>query len=89
MRRDPLGHFVGMMEDANNNPTTIDGLWSLTFGNSANGCPATPPTGSGLPKCGSAGPYNSLFFTACPNGELDGLFGTLTPVSTELNIDTE
>jgi hypothetical protein len=26
-----------------------------------------------------AGPYNSLFFTAGPNGETDGLFGTLTP----------
>ena len=27
-----------------------------------------------------AGPANTLFFTAGPNGEQDGLFGTLTPV---------
>ena len=31
-----------------------------------------------------AGPYNSLFFTAGPNAEQDGLFGTLTPVPAEL-----
>jgi len=83
------GHFVGMMEDANSNPVTIDGLWSLVFGNSANGCPATPPANSGLPKCGSAGPYNSLFFTAGPNAEKNGIFGTLTPVTAELNGDSE
>jgi hypothetical protein len=59
------------------------------FGNSANGCPATPPAGSGLPKCGSAGAYNSLFFTAGPNHEANGLFGTLTPVTAELNGDNE
>jgi uncharacterized protein (TIGR03118 family) len=82
-------HFIGMMEDANNNAISIDGLWSLTFGNSATGCPATPPTGSGLPKCGASGPYNSLFFTAGPNNETDGILGTLTPVSTELNADFE
>lgn len=28
----------------------------------------------------SAGPANTLFFTAGPNGEQDGLFGTLTPI---------
>ena len=28
----------------------------------------------------TAGPANTLFFTAGPNGETDGLFGTLTPV---------
>lgn len=29
---------------------------------------------------GNAGPANTLFFTAGPNGEQDGLFGILTPV---------
>jgi uncharacterized protein (TIGR03118 family) len=29
---------------------------------------------------GTAGPANTLFFTAGPNGETDGLFGTITPV---------
>jgi uncharacterized protein (TIGR03118 family) len=31
-----------------------------------------------------AGPANTLFFTAGPNHEMDGLFGTLTPVADEL-----
>ncbi len=83
------GHFVGFMEDANSNPIVIDGLWALMFGNSALGCPSTPPAGSGLPKCGSAGPYNALFFSAGPNDEANGLFGTLTPVTAELNGDNQ
>ena len=73
------GEFIDFMRDHNGNIVGIDGLWALAFGNSAAGCPATPPAGSNLPKCGAAGPYNSLFFTAGPNGEMDGLFGTLTP----------
>ena len=32
----------------------------------------------------SAGPVTTLFFSAGPNDEADGLFGTLTPVATEL-----
>jgi uncharacterized protein (TIGR03118 family) len=61
------GKFIGFMKNPDDSRTFIDGLWSLTFGNSA-----------------SAGPYNSLFFTAGPNDEQDGLFGTLTPVPAEL-----
>ncbi len=79
------GRFIGLMKDDMGNVLQIDGLWGLTFGNSASGCPSTPPAGSGLPKCGAAGPYNSLFFTAGPNGEMDGLFGTLTPDPAELS----
>jgi len=81
------GRFVGLMKDQSNNTLTIDGLWGLAFGNSAAGCPSTPPAGSNLPKCGAAGPYNSLFFAAGVNGEMDGLFGTLMPDPTtnELN----
>lgn len=33
----------------------------------------------------SAGPAQTLFFTAGPNNEKDGLFGTLTPIASELN----
>ena len=73
------GEFIDFMRDHNGKIVGIDGLWALAFGNSAAGCPSTPPLNSGLPKCGAAGPYNSLFFTAGPNGEMDGLFGTLTP----------
>ena len=32
---------------------------------------------------GSAGPATTLFFTAGPKGETDGLFGTLTPIDAE------
>lgn len=83
------GRFVGFVENPDSSVMSIDGLWSLTFGNSAVGCPSTPPAGSGLPKCGSAGPYNTLFFTAGPDGESHGLFGTITPVATEQDGDEE
>lgn len=33
---------------------------------------------------GKAGPYNTLYFTAGPNNETQGLFGSLTPVASEL-----
>jgi uncharacterized protein (TIGR03118 family) len=56
--------FEGFLTNSDNSIMTIDGLWSLTFGND-----------------GTAGPANTLFFTAGPNGETDGLFGTITPVN--------
>ncbi len=34
---------------------------------------------------GASGPGNTLFFTAGPNGESDGLFGSLTPIAAELS----
>ncbi len=87
------GKFIGFMEDPNSNVIKIDGLWALVFGNSALGCPSTPPTApaadTGLPKCGAAGPYNSLFFSSGPNAENNGLFGTLTPIPAELTGDSE
>jgi len=73
------GQFMGLMKNQSDETLTIPGLWALAFGNSAAGCPSTPPAGSNLPQCGAAGPYNSLFFTAGINDEADGLFGTLTP----------
>jgi uncharacterized protein (TIGR03118 family) len=36
---------------------------------------------------GASGPGNTLFFTAGPNGETNGLFGTLTPIAAELQED--
>jgi uncharacterized protein (TIGR03118 family) len=83
------GEFIGLMENPDGSNVNIDGLWSLTFGNSAAGCQPAPPTGSNLPKCGSAGPYNTLFFTAGPDGETHGLFGILTPVAGEQDGDEE
>jgi len=55
--------FMGFVKNPDDSVLTIDGLWSLTFGND-----------------GTAGPANTLFFTAGINGEQDGLFGTITPV---------
>jgi uncharacterized protein (TIGR03118 family) len=55
--------FMGFVKNPDDSILTIDGLWSLTFGNDA-----------------TAGPANTLFFTAGINGEQDGLFGTVTPV---------
>lgn len=37
----------------------------------------------------AAGASNTLFFTAGINGEADGLFGTITPVATELSEEDE
>ncbi len=31
------GEFLGLLEDTSGNPLSIDGLWTLTFGNGANG----------------------------------------------------
>jgi uncharacterized protein (TIGR03118 family) len=36
---------------------------------------------------GASGPGNTLFFTAGPDHETNGLFGTLTPVTAELQAD--
>ena len=38
---------------------------------------------------GASGPGNTLFFTAGPDKESNGLFGTLTPVASELNENDE
>jgi uncharacterized protein (TIGR03118 family) len=38
---------------------------------------------------GTAGPSTTLFFSAGPNNETDGLFGTLKPVATEQDGDEE
>jgi uncharacterized protein (TIGR03118 family) len=43
----------------------------------------------GFGNGGNSGPGNTLFFTAGPGGEKNGLFGTLTPIATELGEDDE
>ena len=55
------GALVGTIDGADGNPLVIDGLWGLTVGN-----------GSAM-----GGSLDTLFFTAGPNGESDGLFGSL------------
>jgi hypothetical protein len=52
----------GELRTAAGNALSIDGLWALQVGH------GTP----------NNGPSNTLFFTAGPNGESDGLFGSIT-----------
>ena len=59
------GEFVDKMRDPHGQAIVIDGLWSLRVGSSTT-------TGSA-----NFGP-NTVFFTAGPNGEADGLFGAIT-----------
>jgi uncharacterized protein (TIGR03118 family) len=55
--------FRGTLRDADNKPIAIDGLWALQFGKG---------------QLVNNGPTNTLFFTAGPDGETHGLFGTIT-----------
>jgi uncharacterized protein (TIGR03118 family) len=59
----PNGNFEhrGELRATSGNILAIDGLWSLQFGKGA----------------AANGPTDTLFFTAGPNGEADGLFGTI------------
>ena len=52
----------GQLRTSDGGPVTIDGLWALEFGH-------------GAP---SNGPTNTLFFTAGPDDESNGLFGSIT-----------
>jgi uncharacterized protein (TIGR03118 family) len=63
------GRFIGLMKKPDNSILSIDGLWALAFGAGNT----------------NSGPYNTLFFTSGPNNENDGTFGTLVPVTTQLN----
>jgi len=56
----------GIIRDAHRLKVTIDGLWALQFGHNST----------------NNGPSNTLFFTAGPNDEVDGLFGSITLIPT-------
>ena len=60
------GHFGyrGMLQVGDEEPLVIDGLWALSFGNDT----------------ANNGPSTTLFFTAGPNDEEDGLFGSIVAV---------
>ena len=69
---DPItGRFKGKLEDQNKTPIVIPGLWALSVGN-------------GTELGGSA---TSVFFSAGPNDQQDGLFGTLTALSNPFGND--
>ncbi len=62
---DPLtGSYKGTLNAPDNTPLKIDGLWALAFGNDQAG----------------AGPATTLYFTGGPNGETNGVFGSITAV---------
>jgi uncharacterized protein (TIGR03118 family) len=57
------GKFLSKVRDPKGKAILIDGLWAITFGSNN----------------GNGGSANTLYFTAGPNGETDGLFGSLNP----------
>jgi uncharacterized protein (TIGR03118 family) len=57
----------GVIRDAHRLKVSIDGLWALQFGHGA----------------ANNGPPTTLFFTAGPNDETDGLFGSITLIPTD------
>jgi uncharacterized protein (TIGR03118 family) len=59
------GEFVDKMRDPHGQAIVIDGLWSLRVGSNTTGSANFGP--------------DTVFFTAGPNGEQDGLFGAITP----------
>ncbi|HKC91926.1 MAG TPA: TIGR03118 family protein [Candidatus Limnocylindria bacterium] len=54
--------YRGALRGSDGMPISIDGLWALQFGHGTI----------------NNGPTNTLFFTAGPNDESDGLFGSIT-----------
>lgn len=56
-------HHRGVLRNADNKPIAIEGLWALQFGKG---------------QLVNNGPTNTLFFTAGPDDETHGLFGTIT-----------
>jgi hypothetical protein len=57
------GEFVGKVRDPHGQAIVVDGLWSLRVGSNTAGSANFGP--------------DKVFFTAGPNGEEDGLFGTI------------
>src|SRR5262245_50934644 len=57
------GKFLSKVRDLKGQAILIDGLWTIRFGSNN----------------GNGGAANTLYFTAGPNGETDGLFGSLNP----------
>jgi uncharacterized protein (TIGR03118 family) len=66
------GRFEGKLRDQNNNVIVLPGLWGISFG-------------AGQPSPQNSGPANALFFNAGINRGMGGLFGNLTPVSSDLS----
>jgi uncharacterized protein (TIGR03118 family) len=67
------GKLEGTLLDSTGAPLTIGGLWALSFG------------GDSL----NSGLATALFFTAGANDEADGIYGMITPTSTEQRGNSE
>jgi uncharacterized protein (TIGR03118 family) len=65
------GRFEGKLLDQKDKPIALPGLWGISFG-------------AGQPSPQNSGPANALFFNAGINRGTGGLFGNLTPISSEL-----
>jgi uncharacterized protein (TIGR03118 family) len=63
------GRFLGALQTSGS-PFSQDGLWGIAFGNDATNQMVTPPASLSQP-------HNTLFFTAGPNGEANGVYGRL------------
>jgi len=68
--------FVTMVQNSMGTPLVIDGLHAFGFG-------ATGAAGDPSFVNQQSGAFNTLVFTAGPNAGVDGLVGSLTPVSTD------
>jgi uncharacterized protein (TIGR03118 family) len=62
------GRFLGTLTDSTGNPFTVSGLWGIAFGNDG----VSQQTSASLNQ-----PSNTLFFTAGPNDEANGVYGRL------------
>ena len=60
---DNNGRFIDELDDADDKPLVIDGLWALTLGG------------------GRGSSSDTLYFTAGPDGESNGLFGSIVPAT--------
>ena len=67
------GKFEGVLQDTSGKPLSINGIWSISFANSATPNSYDP----------DEAPASELYFTAGPNQGTDGLFGYLIPVATD------
>lgn len=70
------GLYLGLLEDTSGNPLAINGVWAISPGN--------PGAANGSSYDATGAPAAELYFTAGPGHGSGGLFGYLTPVSTEL-----
>jgi len=73
------GKFIGLVQNASGKPLSINGLWAISPGNSATATSYDP----------ASSPASELYFTAGPDEGKGGLFGYLTPVSTELTVGND